>query len=127
MIQTTSPLQASVRVHNTGNAFYVSKVAMTVSDIFGGKKYDESKEYTVLPDKPRKVMANWDNVDAIGLYHVSVTAETPSGSQTTYGYVLMVPLWFIALLITAFVGTLVYIKSRKRNSSAHQYRSDRRR
>ncbi len=123
-LQTTAPLSAKTKFYNKGNAFYVGKVTTKVSDIFGNNKFTEEREYTILPDKPRKINITWQNSDAVGLYKVAVTTQVPDDTHTTEGYVLMLPIWLIAALLMALVGSVAYIVMRKRKEPA--YRSNRR-
>lgn len=65
-----SPLSASLRLSNTGSVHYESKVDVTVSDIFGGKKFAYERQPKVLPQKVRHVPIAWQNGATFGLFKV---------------------------------------------------------
>ncbi len=117
--QSYLPLQASARFLNTGTAYYIGNEDVKVYDVFGKELADQSKEFTVLPDRPRKVGLSLSNINPVGLYKVTITTKVFDQEKTTSGYVLLVPLWLIIFVPVAIVGLAASFQLRKRRHVVH--------
>lgn len=116
---SSSPITVSARYINTGNAFYVATSEMVVYDLFGNKLGHDEKEFTVLPDRPRKAELSVDNLGLVGIYKVD--GSTTFLDQTTpfSGYVVILPIWLMLTVIMTIGVLIVYLRYRKDYKSVH--------
>lgn len=112
--QVQPPLSGSLSVKNTGNTDFADTVHMTVTDLFGGVKYDATKEYQVLPDTSRTIPVLWEQAPWFGLYKVSLEQKFLDKSSKAEGYVLMMPRYVpIAIIVILIIGG-IYAWARRR-------------
>lgn len=108
-LQFRSPLSASISVKNEGNADFITKTELRISDVFGHVKYDATNEYPILPDTIRKIPLEWQNSPWFGVYKVDVsTTMLDQPTVTTTGYVLIAPRWLLIFVGLFIVGGIVY-------------------
>ncbi len=112
--QFKAPLEASITVKNNGNADFLAKTAIEVSDVFGNSKYSYMKEYAVLPETTRRMPLEWKDAPGIGLFKVTTTVDFLDDSKTSAQFVLMAPLWLYLVLAVAIMGGIVYLSQRER-------------
>lgn len=117
--QPLPPLEASARFLNTGTAYYIGREEVKVYDVFGKQIAEQSKEFTVLPDRPRKVGVSLDNVNPVGLYKVTVMTKVFDQEKAVSGYVLLVPLWLIIFIPVAIVVFVLFLQLRRRRKVVH--------
>lgn len=104
-IHFRAPLTSSLRVRNTGNVDFDVISMINVTDVFGNLKYSATKpDTTVYPDTIRRIEQNWEDVAWLGLYKVDLSATYLDKEFSRSRYVLVVPRWFIALIVIALVG-----------------------
>ncbi len=106
--QTRPPLSTSQRITNSGNSDFDAVSTINVYDAFGGKKYQETKTFTILPDTVRKLQMNWENAAWFGLYRAEVTTKYLNKTMTETGYVLMAPIWVYAVVVLALGARVWY-------------------
>jgi hypothetical protein len=103
--QLQPPLDAYVRVKNTGNSDFRDNVRYVVKDVFGNTKYDASKANPVLPQTTRKIPLAWGNAPWFGLFKVEISQKFLDKEQTTSGYVLMMPRFLpVVLVVLILIG-----------------------
>jgi hypothetical protein len=103
--QLQPPMNAYVRVKNTGNSDFRDNVRYVVKDVFGNVKYDASKAFPVLPQTTRKITLSWDKSPWFGLFKVEISQKFLDKEQTTSGYVLMMPRFLpVVLLVLILIG-----------------------
>lgn len=105
--QPVLPLHVSARFINTGTAYYEATATLTVYDLFGNKMSDQSKDFTVLPDRPRRVDIDQTGLNGIGIYRADVTTKVLGVEKTVSSYVLVLPTWLligVPLLLILIVG-----------------------
>jgi hypothetical protein len=90
------------------------KTTYKVSDIFGGLKFSDAKEHTVLPETKRQISLEWGSAPWFGLYKVDVTTSFLDQNHTANGYVLMAPRWLLIVLAVTAVGGVIYVVLRRR-------------
>ena len=114
--QVQPPLVASVTAHNSGNTDFSDSVRMTVKDLFGGVKYDVTKEYQVLPETSRTIPVVWDKSPWFGLYKVTIEQKLLDKSAAAEGYVLMMPRYvpIAVIAVLAIGGAYAWIRRRKK-------------
>lgn len=115
-LQIKPPLTANLRVANSGNTDFSVKSTMTISDVFGGKKFNSEREVAVLPSTTRKISMEWPGVSWIGLYKVEMTTSFLDNRHESTHYVLQVPLWVYALLILLIGTRILYAVARRKHS-----------
>lgn len=113
------PIEVTARFLNTGTTYYIGTAQATVYDLFGNKVSEQSKEFTVLPDRPRKVNVSLETVGAVGIYKVSGTTKMFDSETPFSSYVLVLPLWLIISAILAIVGLVVFVRHRKDRQTVH--------
>jgi hypothetical protein len=112
--QLQPPLSATVVAKNTGNTDFASTTKLTVSDVFGNKKYEAIKDYQVLPETTRTIPLQWTNSPWFGFFKVVAEQKILGKTDTVQGYVLIMPRYMpIALIIIIIVGVLFYAWRRK--------------
>ena len=112
--QLKTPLIAEARVENTGNTNFKVDMGLKVTDLFGGVKYTENKDYQVLPETTRKMPLSWVNAPSFGLYKVAVSTKFLDENVTKEGYVLVAPLEaYLAVVIALFAGTIYFVQKRR--------------
>ncbi|MBP9667602.1 hypothetical protein KBD87_02245 [Candidatus Saccharibacteria bacterium] len=118
-LQTRPPLSASQRVSNEGNSDFSVRTTFRVYDAFGGKKFEQVKDYSVLPDTTRKVAMEWQNASWFGLYKVEASTLYLGKTAKTSGYVLLAPLWMY-IILTAIIAMRVYYALQQRKKMAEK-------
>jgi len=116
-LQHRSPLSATTRVKNTGNADFVVTSTLTVKDIFGNAKHQQKKENAVLPSTTRAIPLEWTNSPWFGLFNVEVTSQFLDKKQTDSGLVLLVPRWLLAVIALVVIGAVIYGIARRRKKA----------
>jgi hypothetical protein len=112
-----SPLTANLRLANTGSVHFESKVKVTVSDIFGSKKYTYEREPKVLPQKNRKIPVSWQDGASFGLFKVGGEVNYLGKTEklpTKYVFVANTPMRILTVLILAGFIASVIIVGKKR-------------
>ena len=95
--QANAPLEANLRLANTGNVHYDSSVLMRISDVFGNTKAEITDTKTVLPQTVRHIPLNWAQAPGFGVFKVA-------GSVTFLGRTEQLPAHYVLMLSpTAFV------------------------
>lgn len=113
------PIVVTARFVNTGTTYYVGTVQAAVYDLFGNKVSEQSKEFTVLPDRPRKVDVSLGTVGIAGIYKVDGTTKVFDTETPFSHYVLLLPLWLIIGIIIAIVGLVLFVRYRKDRQAVH--------
>jgi hypothetical protein len=65
-----APFKASVKVANEGSVHFQSKVKVTISDLFGSKKFSYERDPEIIPQKLRSIPITWDNGATFGFFKV---------------------------------------------------------
>lgn len=113
-LQLTSPLTARLTTTNTGNTDFIDTVVFRVSDLFGGLKYEETKEYPILPQTARKMTLEWKTAPDFGVYKVEVISKFLDQTHTSSSFVLMMPAWALGVVGLIVVGSIIYLVLRRR-------------
>lgn len=113
--QLQPPLHADMKAQNTGNTDFIDATRVTIKDVFGKVKYDETKDYVVLPQTTRKINFDWSQASWFGLYNVEVQQKITDKTTSKNGYVLMMPRYLpIALIVVLLIGGAYAIHRRKK-------------
>lgn len=113
-LQLQPPLTVGLRTSNNGNTDFIDTVTVRISDLFGTLKYEDKREYPVLPQTARKMTLEWKQAPSFGLYKVEMTSSFLDQKESSSGYVLMIPGWAIGILIIIIVGSAIYFVLRRR-------------
>jgi hypothetical protein len=113
-LQFKQPLTTAIVAKNTGNADFLVKTKLTVSDVFGNPKYEAEKEYPILPASTRKSLFTWEQTPEFGLFKVSISSSLLDSTKTTTHYVLMAPLWGYLVLTIGILAAVMYVVSRRK-------------
>ena len=112
---SSPPLKTTLDVKNDGNVDFIAQTTITVSDIFGNVKYRNVKSDTIVfPDTTRAIEQEWADASWLGYYNVKLEADYLTGGFTTFGRVLIVPRWLIALLVILITGGAYAAFARRR-------------
>lgn len=112
--QLQPPVTALQRVVNTGNSDFTVTGTMNVYDAFGNKKFQVTKDYTLLPDTVRKMPFEWANAPWFGLYKVELTTKYLKTMTTKTSYVLVSPLWVYVVLGIVIAARILYALSQRK-------------
>lgn len=112
--QFNNPLEASVRVRNTGNVDFMTNVDFKINNIFGSEKFSEQKDYRVLAETTRKIPLKWQQSPKFGLYKVSITTKYLETQKTDSSYVLMAPTWFYLVVPLLILVAIIFFVQRRR-------------
>lgn len=113
-VQFRAPLSASMTIENTGNADFETQTTYRISDLFGNVKYENQKQYILLPASIRKLNLEWADAPWFGLFNVTIEAKFLDQTVNVHSLVLLVPRWLLLVLGIAIVGGGVYVALRKR-------------
>lgn len=103
--QLQPPMNAELRVKNTGNSDFKNTVRYTVKDVLGNVKHDSVKPYPVLPQTTRKIPLAWNESPWFGLFRVEITQTFLGKEKKTSEYVLMMPRFIpVVLIILILIG-----------------------
>lgn len=113
-LQFSSPLKSELNVENTGSSDFDVNTVFAVSDIFGSRKYTDTKEYRLLPQTERKIQLAWPKSPGFGLYEVTVSAKFLDKQTTMTSYVLMAPIaFYMVFVIGLLVGVIYFVQKRR--------------
>ncbi len=104
-LQTNSPIQAVMRITNTGNVHFAVEGEAHLTSIFGGNSRSVVLRGEVLPDTTRRFNLSLAANAPIGLYKVNVKATFLGADHNLTRWVLLVPM--ITLLIVG--GTILLL------------------
>lgn len=113
-LQFTSPLKSELTVENTGNSDFDVETVFAVSDIFGSRKYTDTKEYRLLPQTERKIQLEWAKSPGFGLYEVTVSAKFLDKQTSKTSYVLMAPIAFYMIFVIGLLVSVIYFVQKRR-------------
>ena len=112
--QLKPPVSASQTIANTGNGDFTVTGTMNVYDAFGTRKYQVTKDYTILPDSIRKMPFEWSSAPWFGLYKVQLTTKYLHHIDTKTSYVLLAPLWTYLVLGIIIIARILYALSQRK-------------
>ena len=114
--QLQPPLQVTTRIKNDGNTDFADTINYRVKDVFGNVKYEAKAEWALLPQTIRKVKLEWDKAAWLGIYKVEVDHNYLDSSESSSGYVLILPRYILvvfALLLITGGGYGIYRRIKK--------------
>lgn len=112
--QFRTPLFSEAIIQNTGNSDFAVKTTFNVTDAFGSKKYETSKDYQVLPDSSRRITTEWPQAASFGLYKVTASVQFLDQDVTKTSYVLMAPVTLYLIGVIALLVSGIYLIQRRR-------------
>lgn len=112
--QLQPPLHTSVSFKNTGNADFTDTTRLTVKDLFGNTKYDVTNEHKVLPGTTRKINLDWTESPWFGLFKVQVEQKALDHTESSSGYVLMLPRYIPTVMVAVILLGGVYAWFRRK-------------
>lgn len=101
--QLQPPLKATTRIKNDGNTDFADTISYRVKDIFGNVKYETKAEWALLPQTIRKVTLDWDKAAWLGVYKVEVDHKYLDSSESSSGYVLILPRYLLIIFVLLVV------------------------
>jgi len=111
-----APLRADVKVANTGSAHFKASVQVTVSDLFGSKKFSYERSPEILPQKLRDIPVSWENGATYGLFKVNGTVTYLNKTEqlpTRYVFVANLPMRLLTVVaLIAFIALIVFVSKR---------------
>jgi hypothetical protein len=113
-LQFKPPLRSELNLENTGSSDFAVDTVFAVSDIFGKRKYTETKTYQMLPKTKRKVQLAWDKSPGFGLYQVTVSAKFLDKQTSNTSYVLMAPIAFYMIFVIGVLVAVIYFVQKRR-------------
>lgn len=113
-LQFKAPLKSELNVENTGSSDFSVETVFAVSDIFGSRKYTDTKKYQILPQTERLINLSWDKSPGFGLYQVTVSAKFLDQQTSKTSYVLMAPIAFYMIFIVGLLVAVIYFVQKRR-------------
>ncbi len=113
-MQLNPPLTANASIKNTGNTDFLAHVTYAVSDVFGNVKYNDEKDYAVLPGTTRAMSLQWQAAPSFGLFQTEVRIKALDKEVVNKSYVFMAPFWFYGLVAVLLVGGILYAMARRK-------------
>jgi hypothetical protein len=117
------PVTAVSRLENTGNVDFNATYKFTAQTLFGKTVYDETKQYSLLPDTTRNVEMVWDGAPILGVFRVTQEITLLDETFTLTKTVLILPIWaliLILILLAAISFTITAAVKRKRGKRIHK-------
>ena len=114
--QLEPPLLVTSRIENKGTTDFADTITYRVKDVFGNVKHESQAEWALLPQTIRKVKLEWDKASWIGIYKVEIDHNYLNKSESSSGYILILPryiLILVVLLLVAGGGYGVYRRIKK--------------
>ena len=114
--QLQPPLKATTRIKNDGNTDFADTISYRVKDVFGNVKYETKAEWALLPQTIRRVTLDWDKAAWLGIYKVEIDHKYLDSSESSSGYVLILPRYILiifALLVVTGGGYGIYRRIKK--------------
>lgn len=115
-LQFRSPLTTELDVENTGSSDFAVDTVYAVSDLFGNRKFTETKQYQMLPQTERKIQLKWENSPGFGLYQVTVSAKFLDKQTSSTSYVLMAPIAFYMVFALALLVSVIFFLQKRRSA-----------
>ncbi len=102
-----APLNASLKLANTGSVHYTATVNVKVSDLFGGSKFTYERQPKVLPQKLRNIPVVWDRGATFGLFKVSGSVTYLGKTQKLQTKIVFIASTTMRLVCVGFVAILI--------------------
>lgn len=112
--QPRPPIEATVRVRNTGNTDFNADIKMTATDLFGRVKYSGANSFVVYPETTRAMPVSWQGSPAFGIFKLKLETKFLDQRQVNESLVLVAPRWMLAVLVVLLAGAVVYALRRRR-------------
>ena len=120
------PLQATLKLENTGGLHYFSNIHVAVKYIFGSAKFTLNTDKAILPQTIRNIPVSWTKAPAFGLFKVGGTATVLGKTvnlPTKYVLVMsstarMILLVILIVLVLLFIIRLVYRRRRHKQKKS---------
>lgn len=113
-LQFKPPLKSELNVENTGNTDFAVDTVFAVSDLFGSRKFTDTKQYRLLPKTERKIELAWSQSPGFGVYEVTVSAKFLDQETTRTSYVLMAPIAFYMVFVVGLFVLVIYFVQKRR-------------
>lgn len=121
-IQTSPPLQSTLRMKNTGNTHFDADINIEIKDVFGNTKAILPATHIILPETIRRIPITWDKAPGYGLFRVEGTVKYNGKTEklpTRYTLMLssggFVVMFLVALALVAYA-----ILTRKRRGNVRR-------
>lgn len=106
-LQIGGTITGQLTVENTGNTDFTMTNGMTIKNVFGAEVYKQSNERIILPKTTRDIPIEWANGAQLGLYRVQAFSEI-LGKKTNHDqWVLVAPVWFLAVSLV-MLGLIIF-------------------
>lgn len=106
-----APMNADLKLANTGSIHYLAKVKVTVSDLFGSQKFSYERDPEILPQKVRSIPVSWDNGATYGFFKVGGEVTYLNKTEqlpTKYVFIASIPMRLLTIaILLAFIIVVV--------------------
>ena len=113
-LQFKAPLISSVAVENSGDSDFAVDTVYAVSDLFGNRKFTETKQFQILPRTKRVIQLSWKDSPGFGIYSVTTSAKFLDKTTTKTSYVLMAPLSYYMVFVVGLLVAVIYFVAKRR-------------
>ena len=117
------PISATSIVKNSGNTHAKATYTLQVYPLFGDEEvYTNAEDPTtliVLPETRRLNTISWDGAPHLGIFRVKQTVTIFDQTSTTEKLVILIPLWFLFIILILIFCIIFWIVSRIRNRNRY--------
>lgn len=117
------PISATSIVKNTGNTHATAKYVLQVYPLFGGEEIYTNEEnpmtLTILPETRRYNSVDWEGAPHLGIFRVKQTITMFDQTSTTEKIVVLIPLWFLFIILILIFCVIFWIITRIRNRNKY--------
>ncbi len=115
------PINASVKLTNTGNIDTTAKITVDIENAITGEKIysnaDSPRESSLLPETEKDVNLRFDNVLRLGVMHLTMRVEYLDDIQIINRTVIICPIWLIIIIVAIIIIIVAKILIKKRENS----------
>lgn len=110
------PVVATSLVENTGNVDFNAVYRMRVESLFGKQLYEDSKDFSVLPETRRAVEMIWADAPKLGIFKVTQDVIILNETFTITKTVFVVPFFVIIVLAILLLLVIILIVAKVKRS-----------
>ena len=123
---STSSLQTTALVKNTGNVHTNATLTLQVFPLFSDEELytneEEPQENLIMPETTRLAQQTWKDAPFAGIFRVKQTVELFGETSVAEKIVVICPLWLLFVVVFGIIFVVVWLsaKSKSRKKKSHR-------